>query len=39
MSRSPEAEVLLIASMLVVLWTTSSEACHRRRACQPTSCY
>jgi hypothetical protein len=28
---------LLIASMLVVLWTTSSEACHwRRRACQPT---
>ena len=29
---------LLIASMLVVLWTTSSQACHRRRACQPTSC-
>ena len=28
---------LLIASMLVVLWTTSSEACHRRRSCQPTS--
>ena len=27
---------LLIASMLVVMWTTSSEACHRRRACQPT---
>ena len=28
---------LLIASMLVVLWTTSSEACHwRRRACQPS---
>jgi len=28
---------LLIASMLVVLWTTSSQACHwRRRACQPT---
>ena len=26
---------LLIASMLVVLWTTSSEACHRHRACQP----
>jgi len=30
---------LLIASMLVVLWTTSSEACHRRRACQPNPCY
>ena len=31
---------LLIASMLVVLWTTSSQACHfLRRACQPTSCY
>jgi hypothetical protein len=30
---------LLIASMLVVLWTTSSEACHwRRRACQPNPC-
>src|SRR4051794_41551797 len=29
---------LLIASMLVVLWTTSSQACHRRRSCQPT-CY
>jgi len=28
---------LLIASLLVVSWTTSSEACHRRRAsCQPT---
>ena len=27
--------ILLIASMLVVLWTTSSDACHRRRACQP----
>ena len=27
---------LLIASMLVVLGTTSSQACHwRRRACQP----
>ena len=31
---------LLIASMLVVLWTTSSEACHwRRRACQPVQSY
>ncbi len=31
---------LLIASMLVVLWTTSSQACHwRRRACQPTQSY
>ena len=31
---------LLIASMLVVTWATSSEACHRRRACAPaTSCY
>ena len=31
---------LLIASMLVVWWTTSSEACHwRRRACQPTPSY
>ena len=29
---------LLIASMVVVLWTTSSQACHRRRSCQPT-CY
>ncbi|WZO95750.1 hypothetical protein EP7_002719 [Isosphaeraceae bacterium EP7] len=29
---------LLIASMLVVSWTTSSEACHRRRAaCAPAS--
>jgi hypothetical protein len=27
--------ILLIASMLVVLWTTSSDACHRRRGCQP----
>ena len=26
---------LLIASMLVVLWTTSWGACHRHRACQP----
>ena len=26
---------LLIASMLVVTWATSSEACHRRRACAP----
>jgi hypothetical protein len=29
---------LLIASMLVVLWTTSSEACHWRRACRPNPC-
>ena len=38
MTRNLKAS-LLIASMLVVLWTTSSEACHRRRACQPTTCY
>ncbi|MGA7498546.1 MAG: hypothetical protein WBX00_17600 [Isosphaeraceae bacterium] len=39
MTRSLKGS-LLIASMLVVLWTTSSEACHwRRRACQPTQCY
>ena len=24
--------------MLVVLWTTSSQACHRRRACRPDPC-
>ena len=32
---------LLIASMLVVAWTTSSEACHRRRAlpAQPVRYY
>jgi len=31
---------LLVASMLFVLWTTSSEAClWRRRACQPNPCY
>ena len=31
---------LLIASMLVVSWATSSEACHRRRACcQPVQSY
>ena len=29
---------LLIASMLVATWATSSEACHRRRACQPAPC-
>ncbi len=35
MTRNLKGSVL-IASMLVVLWTTSSEACHwRRRACQP----
>ena len=28
---------LLIASMLVVTWATSSEACHRRRACASPS--
>ena len=39
MTRSLKGS-LLIASMLVVLWTTSSEACHwRRRACQPTPSY
>jgi hypothetical protein len=26
---------LLIATMLVVAWATSAEACHRRRACAP----
>ena len=31
---------LLIASMLVVTWATSSEACHRRRSCGPVAtCY
>ena len=30
---------LLIASMLVVLWATTSEACHRRRAAAPATCY
>ena len=30
---------LLIASMLVVAWATSSEACHRRRASRPRRCY
>ncbi len=39
MTRSLKAS-LLIASVLVVSWTTSSEACHwRRRACQPTPSY
>ena len=38
MTRNSKAS-LLIASMLVVTWATSSEACHRRRACQPTTCY
>jgi len=38
MTRSLKVS-LLIASMVVVLWTTSSEACHwRRRACQPNPC-
>ena len=26
---------LLIATLLVVAWATSAEACHRRRACAP----
>ena len=26
---------LLIASMLIAAWATTSEACHRRRACAP----
>jgi hypothetical protein len=35
MTRSLKGS-LVIASLLVVLWSTSSEACHwRRRACQP----
>ena len=38
MTRSLKG-TLLIASMIVVLWTTSSQACHRRRACQPTPSY
>ena len=38
MTRTLKAS-LLIASMLVVLWTTSSQACHRRRSCQTTTCY
>ena len=38
MTRNLKAS-LLIASMLVVLWTTSSQACHRRRSCQSTTCY
>ena len=29
---------LLIASMLIVAWATTSEACHRRRACPPAPC-
>jgi hypothetical protein len=29
---------LLIASVVVVLWTTSSQACHWRSACQPAPC-
>jgi len=28
---------LLIASMLIVAWATTSEACHRRRACAPVT--
>jgi hypothetical protein len=31
---------LLIGSMLVATWATSSEACHRRRSCAPApTCY
>ena len=30
---------LLIASMLVVVWATTSEACHRRRAYAPATYY
>ena len=30
---------LLSASMLVVLWATTSEACHRRRAAAPATSY
>jgi hypothetical protein len=29
---------LLIATILVVAWATSAEACHRRRACAPNPC-
>jgi hypothetical protein len=28
---------LLIATMLIVAWATSAEACHRRRACAPVA--
>jgi len=38
MTRTLKAS-LLVASMLVVLWTTSSQACHWRRACQLTTSY
>lgn len=29
---------LLIATMLIVAWSTTAEACHRRRACAPHPC-
>jgi hypothetical protein len=29
---------LLIATILVVAWSTSAEACHRRRTCAPQPC-
>jgi hypothetical protein len=29
---------LLMASVLIVTWATTSEACHRRRACAPDPC-
>jgi hypothetical protein len=37
MTRTLRAS-LLIASMVVAVWATSSEACHRRRACRPDPC-
>jgi hypothetical protein len=29
---------LLLTSMLVAMWASSAEACHRRRACPPAPC-
>jgi hypothetical protein len=29
---------LLIASLVIVAWATTSEACHRRRTCPPAPC-
>jgi hypothetical protein len=37
MTRNWKAS-LLIASMLILIWATTSEACHRRRACPPAPC-
>jgi hypothetical protein len=31
-------KALLLASMVVAVWATSSEACHLRRACGPAPC-